>query len=56
MTQPVDSQTSNLEVLGNNLRQLFTPLCLCNQAVYVGTRVKTGKVTEGYRRGVVYCL
>ena len=35
--------------------QLFTPLCLCcHRVVQVGSGVKTGKVTAGYVRGVVY--
>jgi len=35
--------------------KLFTPLCLCHQAVYVGAGGKTRKVMAGHGKGVVYC-
>jgi len=38
--------------LGTAVGKLFTPMCLCHQAVLFGTGVKAGEA--GYGRGVVY--
>ena len=37
------------------LGKLFTHMCLCYQAVRVGTGVKAGKVTADYGRDVICC-
>jgi len=47
-----DSRPRRYQV--TTLVKLFTPMCLCHQAVQFGTGEKAREVTAGRGRGVVY--